>query len=194
MLEKTLESPLDCKEIKPVNPKGNQSWIFIGKTDAELKLQYFGHLMWRIDSLEKTLIAGGEGADRRWDAWMASATQGIRVWTSSSSWWWTGKPGVLQSMGLQRIGHDWVTELNWTGVGIQEWVAVSFFRISSWPRDWTCMSCIAGRLFTTEPQFLKCNSQQERCAGKPTNSRINVWKRTFDNGKSRKKNKCLLYK
>ena len=58
VLEKTLESPLDCKEIQPVNPKGNQSWIFIGRTDQKLKLQYFGHTMRRTDSLEKTLMLG----------------------------------------------------------------------------------------------------------------------------------------
>ena len=58
VLEKTLESPLDCKEIQPVHPKGDQSWVFIGRTDAELKLQYFGHLMRRVDSLEKTLMLG----------------------------------------------------------------------------------------------------------------------------------------
>ena len=56
VLEKTLESPLDCKEIQPVHPKGNQSWIFIGRTDAELKLQYFGHLIQRTDLFEKTLM------------------------------------------------------------------------------------------------------------------------------------------
>ena len=61
MLEKTLESSLDCKEIQPVHPKGDQSWVFIGRTDAEVKLQYFGHLMPRVDSLEKTLILGGIG-------------------------------------------------------------------------------------------------------------------------------------
>ena len=66
VLEKTLESPLDCKEIQPVNPKGNQSWIFIGRTDAEVKLQYFGHLMQRTDSLEKILMLGKiEGRRRR---------------------------------------------------------------------------------------------------------------------------------
>ena len=66
VLEKSLESPLDCKEIKPINPKGNQSWIFIGRTDAELKLQYFGNMMRRTDSLEKTLIlAKIEGRRRR---------------------------------------------------------------------------------------------------------------------------------
>ena len=65
MLEKTLVSPLGCKEIQPVHPKGNQSWIFIGRTDADLKLQSFGHLMWRADSLEKTLMLGGIGGRRR---------------------------------------------------------------------------------------------------------------------------------
>ena len=66
VLEKTLESPLDCKEIQPVHPKGNQSWLFIGRTDAEAKLQYFGHLMRRADSFEKTLMLGKiEGRRRR---------------------------------------------------------------------------------------------------------------------------------
>ena len=65
VLEKTLESLLDCKEIQPVHPKGNQSWVFIGRTDAELKLQYFGHLMRRVDSLERTLMLGGIGDRRR---------------------------------------------------------------------------------------------------------------------------------
>ena len=64
VLEKTLESPLDCKEIQPVHPKGDQSWVFIGRTDA-LKLQYFGPLMRRVDSLEKTLLLGGIGGRRR---------------------------------------------------------------------------------------------------------------------------------
>ena len=80
VLEKTQESPLEWKEIQPVHPKGNQSWIFIGWTMLKLKLQYFGHLMRRIDSLEKTLMlgkikAGGEGVNRGWDGWMASPTQ-----------------------------------------------------------------------------------------------------------------------
>ena len=66
VLEKTLESPLDCKEIQPVHPKGDQSWVFIGRTDDKLKLQYFGHLMQRVDSLEKTLMPGKiEGRRRR---------------------------------------------------------------------------------------------------------------------------------
>ena len=70
VLEKTLESPLDCKDIQLVHPRGDQSWVFTGRTDAEVKLQYSGHLMRRVDSLEKTLMlggigAGGEGDDRK---------------------------------------------------------------------------------------------------------------------------------
>ena len=116
VLEKTLESPLNSKEIQPVHPKGNQSWILIGRTDAELKLQYFGHLMQRTDSFEKTLMLGLiEGGRRRrqqgWYGWIAPPTQWTRVWVSSGSWWRTGKPGMLPSMWSQRVGEDWVTEL-----------------------------------------------------------------------------------
>ena len=85
----------------------------------KLKLQYFGHLMQRADSFEKTLMlgkigAGGEGDDRGWDSWMASPTQWTWVWVDSGSWWWTWRPGMLQFTGSQRVGHDWATELNWT--------------------------------------------------------------------------------
>ena len=65
VLEKTLECPLDCKEIQPVHPKGDQSWVFIGRKMLNLKLQYFGHLMQSVDSLEKTLMLGGIGGRRR---------------------------------------------------------------------------------------------------------------------------------
>ena len=112
VLEKTLESPLDCKEIQPFHPKGNQSWIFLGRTDVEAETP-----MRRTDSFEKTLIwerlkAGGEGDDRGWDDWMASPTRWTWVWVSSKSWWWTGRPGVLQPMGSQRVRNEWATELN----------------------------------------------------------------------------------
>ena len=85
----------------------------------KLKLQYFGHLMRRVDSLEKTLMLGGIEGRRKsgWDGWMASSTQWMWVWVNSGSWWLTGRFGVLQFMGLQRVGRDWVTELNWTEVG-----------------------------------------------------------------------------
>ena len=82
----------------------------------KLKLQHFGHLMRRADSLEKTLMlrgigAGGKGNDRRWHGWMTSLTRWTWVWVDSRSWWWTGRPGVLRFMGLQRVGQDWATEL-----------------------------------------------------------------------------------
>ena len=77
VLEKTLESPLDCEEIKPVDPKGNQSWIFIGRTDAEAKLQYIGHLMRRTDSLEKTLMLGKIEGKRRRGQWRMRWLDGI---------------------------------------------------------------------------------------------------------------------
>ena len=85
----------------------------------KLKFQYFGHLMRRDDSFEKTLILerlkeGGEGGNRGWDGWTASATQWTWIWEDSGSWWWTWKPGVLWFMGSQRVGHDWATELNWS--------------------------------------------------------------------------------
>ena len=118
--ENSWES-LKCKEIQPVHPKGNQSWCSLEGLMLRLKLQYSGHLVGRADSLEKTLMLGKiecrmtEGDDREWDGWMASPSQWTWVWVNSGSWWWTGKPGVLQSMGSQRIGHDWATELNWTG-------------------------------------------------------------------------------
>ena len=83
------------------------------------KLQYFGHLMWRADSFEKTLMLGKiEGRRRRGRQrmkWLDGITdQWTWVWVDSGSWWWTGRPGVLQFMGLQRVRHDWATELNWT--------------------------------------------------------------------------------
>ena len=119
-LEKTLESPLDCKEIQPVYPEGNQSWIFTGRTDAKAETP----ILWPPDMKSwligkdldagKDLKARGEGDDRRWDGWMASLTQWMWFWVNSGSWWWTGRSGVLRFMGSQRVGHDWATELNWT--------------------------------------------------------------------------------
>ena len=122
-LEKTLESLLDCKEIQSVCPKGNQPWIFIEGLMLKLKPQYFGHLMRRTDSLEKTLMLGKIEVRRRrgWQRmrWLvASPTQWAWIWVNSRSWWWTGKPGVLQSMGLQRVRHDWATRLNYRASGI----------------------------------------------------------------------------
>ena len=87
----------------------------------KLKLQYFGHLMRRVDSLEKTLMLGGLGGRRRRGRQRMRWLDGITtwwtwVWVNSGRWWWTGRPGVLQFMGSQRVGHNWVTELNWMEV------------------------------------------------------------------------------
>ena len=106
---KRLLRILPCKEIKPVHPNGDQSWIFIGRTDGwswssntlatwcEEVTHLKGPWCW------ERLRAGGEGDDRGWDGWMASLTWRMWVWVSSGSWWWTGRPGVLQSMGSQRL-------------------------------------------------------------------------------------------
>ena len=122
VLEKTLESPLDCKEIQPVPPKGDQYWVFIGRTDAEAETPIFwpphakSWLIGKDPDARERLGAGGEGDDRRWDGWMASPTWCTWVWVDSKRWWWTGRPGVLRFMGSKRVGHDWATELNWLNV------------------------------------------------------------------------------
>ena len=119
VLEKTLESPLDCKEIQPVHSKGDQSWAFFGRNDAkaETPVLWPPHAKsWLIgkDWCWEGLGAGGEGDDRGWDGWMASLTRWTWVWVNSGRWWWKGRPGMLWFMGSQRVRHDWATELNWT--------------------------------------------------------------------------------
>ena len=116
VLEKTLESPLDCTEIQPVHPKGDQSWVFIGRTDAEAEtpILWPPHAKsWLIGKpwCWEGLGAGGEGDDRGWDGWMASPTWWIWVWVNFGSWCGTGRPGMLRFMELQRVGYNWVTEL-----------------------------------------------------------------------------------
>ena len=106
-----------AKEIKPVNPKGNQPWLFIGRTDAEaeapilwlpdVKNWLIGMMNWCWERLK----AGGEGDDSGWDGWMASPTWWTWVWVNSRSWWWTGRSGVLRSVGSQRAGLACVPEL-----------------------------------------------------------------------------------
>ena len=119
VLEKTLESPLGCKEINQSILKEISPEYSLERLMLKLKLQYVDHLMqelthWKRPWSWERLKAGGEGDHREWDGWIASSTRWTWVWANFRSWWWTGKPGVLQSMGLQRVGHDWATELNWT--------------------------------------------------------------------------------
>ena len=111
-----LLSPLDCKEIHPVHPKRNQSWIFIGRIDAEAETPTLTTwckelILWKRAWYWERLKAGGEGDDRmRWLE--VSPTQWTWVWGGCGSWWWTGKPGILKSMGSQRVRHNWATKLN----------------------------------------------------------------------------------
>ena len=116
--EDSCES-LGSKEIQPVHPEEISSECSLEGLMLKLKLQYFGHLMERTESLEKTLILGKiEGRRRRGRqrmGWLDGiTTEWTWVWVNSGSWWWTGKSGTLQSMGSQRVGQDWVTGLNWT--------------------------------------------------------------------------------
>ena len=119
VLDKTLESPLDYKDIQRVHIKGDQSWIFIGKTDAEAEIP----VLWPTD-MKNLLISKDPITGKDWRQEEKRMTEDEMVgwhcqlmtwiWARSRSWWWTEKPGVLQSMGLQRFSHYWVTELNWT--------------------------------------------------------------------------------
>ena len=161
VLEKTLESPLDCKKIKLVNPKGNQSWIFIERTDAEAEDPInFNHPMERSDSLEKILMLGNiarkkEGDNRGRDGCMASPTQWAWVWASSECWWWTGKPGMLQSRGLQshRWLRDW-TEVNWTALARSNRDQLSGYEEDPWGQVFSAVnlsySPISWSLWTQE--------------------------------------------
>ena len=114
-----FESSLDCKQIKPVNPKGNQPWVFTGRADVgadapilwppDAKSWLIGKKPWCWERLKM----GGGGDDRGWDGWMASPTWWTWVWVGYGSSWWTRKPGMLQSMGSPRFSHDWATEMSW---------------------------------------------------------------------------------
>ena len=117
MLEKTLEGPLDSKEIQKVHPKGNQSWIFIGRTNAKAETRILwppyvkSWLIWKDPDSGKDWRQEEKGTTED-DGWMASPTHWTWIWVNSRSWWWTGRPDMLHSMGSQRVGHDWATELN----------------------------------------------------------------------------------
>ena len=120
------ESP-GLKEIQPVHPKEDQSWVFFGRTDAKAETP----ILWPPHT-KSWLIGKDFDAGRNWGqeekgttedemGWMASLTWWTWVWVNSGRWWWTGRPGMLQFMGLQRVGHDWATELNWTELNSLWW-------------------------------------------------------------------------
>ena len=104
--------------LEAVNSKGDQSWVFFGRNDAKAetpvlwpphaKTWLIGKRLWCWEGLG----ARGEGDDRGWDGWMASLTRWMWVWVNSGSWWWTGRPGVLQFTGSKRVGHNWATKLS----------------------------------------------------------------------------------
>ena len=119
MLEKMLVGRLDYKETQPLHPKGNQVWIYIGRTNTEPETP----ILWPPDVKswfsEKTLMLGKiESSRRGWKQRMrwsdGITTQWTWIWVDSGSWWWTGRPGVLQFMGSQRVRHEWTNVLNWT--------------------------------------------------------------------------------
>ena len=124
--------------LKEISPEYSLEGLML-----KLKLQYFGHLMRKTDSFEKTMILGkieGEGEDRGWDGWMASPTQWTWVWVNSGSWWWMGRPVVPQSMGSQRVIHDWMTELNcneWRTITAQvrKWQRLQSGYFQRWKRE-----------------------------------------------------------
>ena len=148
VLETTLESLLEWKKIQLVQPKGNQSWMFIGRTDVEAETPILVTWCEELTHLKRpwcweTLKAGGEGDNRGWDGQMASPTQWTWVWVNSGSWWWTGRPGMLQSMGSQRIRYDWATKRS---------TAHSWFTV-------LCFLCIAKWLsYTCEVKWSKSYS------------------------------------
>ena len=122
VLEKTLENPLDCKEIQPVHSEGDQPWDFFGRNDAKAETP----VLWPPHA-KSWLIGKDSDAGRGWGQEEKGTTEdemagwhhwlnGRWVWVNSGSWWWTGRPGVLRFMGSQRVRHDWATELNWSVV------------------------------------------------------------------------------
>ena len=109
-----LRTPLDSKEIQPVHPKGDQSWVFIGRNDVEAEAPVLWPPNAELTHWKRSWcwerLRAGEMGDRGWDGWMVSSTQWTWVWANSGRWWRIEKPGMLQSVGLQRVGHNWATE------------------------------------------------------------------------------------
>ena len=129
--------PLVCKEIQPVHPKGNQPWIFIGRTDVEAETPILwppdvkNWLIWKDPDAGENWRREEKGMTDEMVGWLPP-TQWTWIWVNSRSWWWTGKkPGVVQAMVLKRVGHDWMTELNWTDFLTQK----MFIMSSKWRKQ-----------------------------------------------------------
>ena len=155
VLEKTLESPLDCKEIqspvlKEISPECSlegRCWSWNANTLATW-CKELTH--WKRPWCWERLKAGGKGDNRGWDGWMASPTQWTWVWVNSGSWWWTGRPGMLQSKGSQGVGHNRETELNWIKFSSRKfpkgWVSLQlkspkFISVNPFLGWWICGCC-----------------------------------------------------
>ena len=133
---------LGLQEIQPVHSEGDQPWDFFGRNDAKSEASSTCEELthWKRLRCWEGLGAGGERDDRGWDGWMASLTRWTWVWVNSGRWWWTGRPGVLRFMGSQRVGHDWVTELNWTELN---YVVFFFFLFNQIPNFYTFGICLS---------------------------------------------------
>ena len=145
VLEKTLESPLDCKEIQPVHSEGDQSWVFFGRNDAKAEAP----VLWPPHA-KSWLIGKDSDAGRDWGQkerwwqrmrWLDGITDSMDTTLSELRWWWwTGRPGMLRFMGSQRVGHNWATELNWTEISIITLSSDYYFYL-------TCGKLMQGRLW-----------------------------------------------
>ena len=147
VLEKTLESPLDCKEILPVHSKGDQSWVFVGRTDAEAETP----ILWPPQA-KSWLIGKDSDAGRDWGQEAKGTTEDEMAgwhhrldghefgWTPGVSWSWAGRPGGLRFMGSQRVGHNWATELNWMFHCMD--IAYSLYQRRVWAEEWPDQSGI----------------------------------------------------
>ena len=181
VLEKTLESPLDCKEIQPVHSKGDQSWVFIGSTDAEAETP----ILWPPHE-KNWLIWKDPDAGKDWEQEEKGMTEdemvGWHHWLDrlEFEWWWTGRPGVLRFMGSQRVGHNWVTD--WTKLNWRPLKAKTLFPNQTWlhlqPRV-VCYTCKQTVHKNTISSKCSCTALNNLQLGRTTTLRIH-WKLDTD--------------